>query len=63
MLAKIWKYAKRGLRVGAAAIVGGLVTDASKNPEMTVIVAAGYATLGKILRDKWPNIFGWLPIL
>ena len=63
MKEKLIKYGKRALRVGAAAFVGALVGDFAKEPVVGVVVAAAYGMIGKMLRDKWPTAFGWLPIL
>lgn len=62
-MAKVWDVLKKGLRAGGAAVVGALVAQYSGNAVAGVSVAVIYGLVGKLLRDKFPEAFGWLPIL
>lgn len=60
---QVWDVLKKALRAGGAATVGAIVGSYANDPKVGVIVAVAYGAVGKMLRDKWPSVFGWLPIL
>lgn len=60
---KVWDVAKKALRAGGSAAVGLLVSGLTKDPKYGIVAGVAYGLIGKLLRDKFPAQFGWLPVL
>lgn len=61
-----WEYlydiVKKAARAGFTAGIGVFVTETTGDPKVGLLFASVYGLIGKVLRDKWPAVFGKLPL-
>lgn len=60
---KAKRYIMGALRAASISAVSFMIGEASGEPVIGGIVGAAWGFLGKFLRDKFPEIAGWLPII